>query len=504
MTTHTNTPPKQADDGPPKGVWTHHIAGRYRAIQVRQLAMAWWCYRESHISFRQLRVYMAAHEMAERRRYTKPGGRTKASYSLDELKAIVGGRGSESADAALNADIRRLARLGMVSISGHAIGFAEAIDDIELEDVSGFHAMMAKLPHPDRTVPVPRRVLRATAAGFTRGMTAVVLAMLIRSLFWHRDRGAFRVDGRTKREWIADVFGVSLRSVTEGRARLIGLGWLVPRETSQFLLNRYGAHDQINTEWSTAVADSGAGEKRDAEQGGSARLSGVFQGESASPLNRSLPQEGNHINNRTSAHPAEHGWAGPSGVSLRSTLGSRKERPPARGSGGASGSPNIRDIRSADLSDTDRLLELHRQACKLGLAHASEHGRMTFFSLAERARSRGKRAGALFYWLIREQKTAFITLSDEDEAARRLREHLNTGGSLLRPSSPEPAASPPPFSQDEHIVVACLRIACQRGLDPFHVARRARGWTRDEWDEARHAHLQAQHARWRGETKDAE
>ncbi len=47
---------------------------------------------ESHISFRQLRVYMAAHEMAERRRYTKPGGRTKPSYSMGELKALVGGR----------------------------------------------------------------------------------------------------------------------------------------------------------------------------------------------------------------------------------------------------------------------------------------------------------------------------------------------------------------------------------------------------------------------------
>ncbi len=88
-------------------------------------------------------------------------------------------------------------------------------------------------------MPVPSGASLAMAAGFTRGMTAVVTT-LIRSLFWHRDRGAFRVDGRTKRVDRGRVRGLA-RSVTEGRARLIGLGWLVPRETSQFLLNRYGA-----------------------------------------------------------------------------------------------------------------------------------------------------------------------------------------------------------------------------------------------------------------------
>ncbi|MEL7485445.1 MAG: hypothetical protein AAFN41_13965 [Planctomycetota bacterium] len=125
----------------------------------------------------------------------------------------------------------------------------------------------------------------------------------------------------------------------------------------------------------------------------------------------------------------------------------------------------------------------------------SEHGRLEFLSFAARARTRGRRGGALLFWLLRERKAAFITQSDEDDAAGRLRHHLNAA-TVLRAPEPSPAASPPAFSPDEQFIVACIRTANKHGLDPFHVARQVRGWTRDEWDEAHHAHVQAQHARW--------
>ena len=46
--------------------------------------------------------------------------------------------------------------------------------------------MLAKIPNPGRPVPVPRRMLRALAGGFNRAVMAVIIATLIRSLFWHR------------------------------------------------------------------------------------------------------------------------------------------------------------------------------------------------------------------------------------------------------------------------------------------------------------------------------
>lgn len=77
---------------------------------------------------------------------------------------------------------------------------------------------------------------------------------------------------------------------------------------------------------------------------------------------------------------------------------------------------------------------LHRQAVELGLARAGAGGRLDFVAQAERARARGRRAGALFFWLLRERKTLFITQADEGEAAQRA-----------------------PLSEDERFVVACPR-----------------------------------------------
>lgn len=515
---------------PTKGVWTDQITGRYRKITVHQLAMAWWCHQAGHITRRQLRVWFAVHEMAERRRYTDPGTCRDAPrqplYSLDELKALVGGRGSPTADAELSADLRTLNRLGLVKCGHHAIEFAVSIDRLAVDDVSGFWSMFNQLPHHRRAVPVPRRMVRALAAGFTKGVTAVVIAALIRSLFWHKEKAAYRVDGRTKREWIAEVFGVSVRTVTDARARLIELGWLVPLETPQFLLNRYGTHDAINTEWErgeggrkeeSGGVPGGAGDAFKSEscggssggvgdrnrQAGSASPRSDFQAGSASPdLNRSLPLTGNQTTRTPAPTRAE-----PAGVSRCSTRrkGGRKEN--IRRPGAA---PTIRDIRSEDLADVGRLLELHTQAVKLGIARAGEGGRLEFLAMAERARARGNKAGALFFWLLKERKSMFITQSDEDEANRRLKEHLYGparertrerwgGGRGTGQGGNNPQDQNDEFSAEERFVIACIRVAQQHRIeDPFVIARRGKGWTREQWDEAYLSHQTSQQQRWRG------
>ena len=129
---------------------------------------------------------------------------------------------------------------------------------------------------------------------------------------------------------------------------------------------------------------------------------------------------------------------------------------------------------------------------------------MDFLALAERARNRGKRLGAMFYWLIREQKTAFITLHDEDEAARRLREHLSGkpvrmasdpdgGGGVVRP------AREPKYTPDQIVVLACIRVANQhRGLEPHTVAS-ANGWDRERFEAVRAELERIDRERWRTE-----
>lgn len=467
------------------GVWTDHIEGRYRPIPVQQLAIAWCCYKAGHISFRQFRVVMAAHEMTERRNYAKSeddAGR-KPLYGLDELKSLVGGRGSVTADAALAADLRHLARVGLMTMTDHAIRFAASPDQLGIEDRSAFGVMLGQLPHPRRSVPVPRRVLRALAGGFNSGMAAVALAVLIRSVFWHKDGesgGAFRIDGRTKRDWIADVFGLTPRTVTEARARLIELGWLVPLDTPQYLLNRYGAYDAINPGWDPA--EMGRDEEADdgGKEAGSSSPGADLSGESSSPcLDQNTSPSGNQETRRL--RPTR---AGPAGVSSGST-GKKGEGDGSTRAGAAA--PNIRDIRSEDLADTGRLLTLHHQAVRAGIARPGEAGRLDFLALAERARMHGRTSGALFFWLLREHKTEFITLAAEDEAGRRLKAHLSGTSDhtmVRRSTSQTEADAAEQLTPDERVVRTCLRVGRHHGVDAFRIASQTKGWSRDRWERA--------------------
>lgn len=555
-------PPKSGDVCPKATLMGHYagrIEGSYRPITVHQLTLAWWLHASGHMTRRQLRVYFALHEMSERRRYAQEG--REPHYKLDEVLHLVGGRGEQSSGGArdrseLSGDLRRLARLGLAALSDHHIEFATSADQIRLgsedgggvDDLSGFWTMFEQIPNRRRTVPVPRRMVRALAAGFSRATTALILALLIRGLFWHRGtddsgggvkrrvNGIYRTDGRYKLSWVARVFGVSRRSVSDARSTLIELGWIEPLEVGQVMMNRFGLHDRIVPDWKhpdtsdpelarteTAVGDGASSD--DQASAASACPNDDFHGESASPdLTDSLPLTGNQYT-RNPAPPAKAGRAGPAGVSTSSTWRSDRERSElggrnrgsggrgGKGRGGSGGPPNIRDIQAADLASTDRLLELHRQACGLGLSSPSEHGRLEFLALAERARTRGSRSGALFYWLLRERKTAFITLSDEDRAAQRLREHLN--GPTQREADRErwrgggpPRSVPEQLTEQERVVVACIRVAKKHRLDPAIVARQAKGWTRQAWDEAHEAFQNAQAERQRAfvgpETRNCE
>ena len=462
------------------------IEGSYRQITVHQLVLAIWLYQSGHMTRRQLRLYYAAHELDERRRYTSREHRgSKPLYTIAEFAKLVGGRGSDKAARELRADMRRLTRLGLVTITKHRITFATSADQITLgssgggDDLSGFWAMFNAMPNRRRTVPVPRRLLRALAAGFSKGVTALITAVLIRGLFWHRETSDYRTDGRFKLSWVAEHFGISRRAATDARNKLIDLGWLEPLEVNQWEMNRWGLRDRIVPEWSHTDASNeavGEGER----VGESATPNADFAGESASPdLTDSLSLSGDRKNRKLPTRER-------SGVSPGSTLGSRKKsrggkRPPK-------GEPNIRDIQAADLDSTPRLLELYRQACALGLAFPGDAGRLDFLSLAERARCRGKRAGALFFWLLREKKTAFITHADEDEAARRIREFYN-GPRPKRREREEWGGSPrrtePEWTDDDKIVMACIRVSQQRRIDdPFRAAQQVKAWTRDRWDMA--------------------
>lgn len=493
--THPQAPGRGSQrTGPPQFTRTSEqaIDGRYRPIPTHQLAIAWWLHHSGQITRRQLRIYFAAHEMAEQRRYTSPERQGCVRYRLEQLKRLVGGRGSTTADRDLSADVKRLRNLGLVAITEESITFATSIEQIQIEDdLDTFWDFFRALPNRRRSVPVPRRTLRALAAGFSRGATAYMLAALIRSVFWHKRRGGggeYNIDGRTKGSWVAETFGISRRAVTEARAHLIELGWLEPLETTQWALNRWGVHDVVNVHWAPA---------NDTNSGESASPLAENSGESASPINRSsLPTEDSKTRKLGAQHPS------PSGDYNSSTQkkGSRKR---AGRSARPTGKPNIHDVRPEYLNDPEALGELRAQAIELGFTFEGDSGELDFFALANRALTRGHRPGALFFDLISKHRTTFITIADEDAARTRLRE-LREGPDTRDDGGGETHFAPKPLSSEARIVEICLQVARQRRIeDPFRVTRHhpdAKGWTRDQWDDAylRYRHeqtcRQARHA----------
>ena len=467
------------------GFWVDQIQGRYRRITVHQLAIAWWLYSTKHITMRQLRVWFAAHEMAEKRNYTKREAGDdrprKPHYTLDEIKRLVGGRGSKTADRALSRDVQALGELGLVIISTDQIEFAVSIDQIKIDDVSGFWSFFEQIPNNRRTVPVPRRTCRALAGGFQPSVMAMMIALLIRSLYWHKKEGEYRVDGRTKLSWIAEVFKFDRKSMSNARTRLIALGWITPIDAPQWELNKWGQRYVLNV-------DSFCRENQEASVRDIPCPNSDFVGEIASPdLNSSsLSSSKKDLITRKPA-PSR---ADPAGVSIETQSASRK---------GDACKPTLHNITHQDIRDTGRLFELHRQAVERGLSSSSDAARFNFLALAERARAQADNPPAMFSWLLRHRRFDFITLADEDAASHRLREFRDgprrSGG--CDDLSHSPKARQDDLSDDEQFVQACIQVAKkQRGLEPSRIARQVRGWDSERWEAAHMSYTQKQFDRY--------
>lgn len=469
--------------------------------------MAVGLYSQGHITRRQLRIYFAAHEMAEQRRYAKKQtAKERPVFLIEQIAKLTGGRGSQTALRALASDVNALARTGLVSIEAHAIQFAKSTDALAVGEGRGqLSAFLEQLPNLRRTVPVPRRLIRALAAGFGKAETLYIAAFLLRSVFWKKKEGLFTVDGRMKGSWVSTLFDLSRRSVTAARRHLIDIGWIEPLEVHQMIANLYGVHDVVNIHWKpgsveltkdvpnqpteppTALpsvsVDNCLAEEEAA--GCSSTLPPDSAGRSSTPRNKkALPTEDLYTRKLGSCAPDP------------ATGGSRKRKDAV---GAALRPPTLRDVHAHDLKDTERLLVLHAQAEVAGHDVCGESGRLEFLAMAHRALTRGKNPGALLLWLLTNRKGEFITQADEDAAASRLSNHLNAHAATNRPAfrNQTPQRS---LTEEERLVEGCLRAAKRhRGLDPFAIVQQGRGWNRERWDSAHARYQQAQMQQWCGD-----
>src|SRR6266581_684308 len=225
--------------------------GGFRLLIVQQLCLLWWTYRTRRIQLMDLRVWFAAQEMVARRCQLAPDH--VPAYTPKELHGLVGGGGGEH----LRASLRRLEALGLLTWSSTALTFATVPADLRgVEDLAGFCTMYHAIPNNRRRVPVPRQAVRLIAGGLKASVIATMLGHLIRCLYYREQR--CRSGGWCKASWIAEVFGMHLRSVKAARKHLVAIGWLRTFHTSQSLCNRWGTYTLINLSWTRATMGQAA------------------------------------------------------------------------------------------------------------------------------------------------------------------------------------------------------------------------------------------------------
>ena len=428
--------------------------GGYRLISVEVLASTWFAYRRKTIRLFDLRVWLAAQEVAARRCLVKDN--TPTSLSLQEFQKLTGlsrNRVRQSLNRLLEIKLLDWTD-GSLSITGNSIPhFLDGVNKLS-ENV--------KIPNGKRKIPFPRRMIRLLAGGARPALIATVFGHLIYGLYIRQGECSSR--GRVKTSWIADTFGVGHRRVKEARHDLIEMGWLIPLPTDQRALNRWGGHFLINLDWSRhGVRES----VRPLAVPKLAPPPAQIEPKLAPPLSYEKPLSGKENYQK----PAS---SGPSGVSSHEKIKCQK--------------PDVKNVVIEDLKDTGRLLELHGQAVDIGLVTTSERDRLRFVGAAEHARAVGtKNPCGLFVRLVRCALWNFLTQDDEDAANVRLKRHLFRTPVAVEVPRSSPARSREFLSEDA-ILVREVRAAAAgarfRG-DAFPLLKRSKPeWTRERWDNA--------------------
>lgn len=349
------------------------VAGGFTFVSATGLLACWWSYKEGLLEFRDVRVWLASHELVARRTGLQKGRVPR--FTVDEVARLVGGVGGEH----VRASLRRLGQAGLLRWRESSLAFPATLDSLPI----GARDFVESIQNHRRKIPFPRRLLRYLSASRRPVLLATALAHVLRCLYYRRGRCA--PSGLCKASWIAAVFGVDERNVKAARQELEALGVLVRETTTQIRMNRYGLTMRLNLTWSPPSASR--------ETPPRAALSTT---ESPRPRETGISSFGRSENQKLGA-------PNPTGIRKRTGRG-----------------PRLADVQVEDLRDTARLLELHREAVRLGYVGNSEAERLKFVAAAEHALSRARKNPAGMFATIIRSGLCFQTLHDEDRARRRL------------------------------------------------------------------------------------
>ena len=420
---------------------TRKPVGGFVFLTVQQLCLLWWVYRNRHIQLMDFRVWFAAHEMVARRCQldADPGSRLHTTVNSTDWSGGSAEHISGPPSAAWKAS-------RLLTWSSTALTFATSPADLRgIEDLSDFFTMHQAITNNRRRVPVPRQAVRLIAGGLKASVIATMLGHLIRCLYYREQH--CRSGGWCKASWIAEVFGINLRSVKAARKHLVEIGWLQTFPTPQRLCNRWGPYTLISLSWTRAALEQAPTDSPVSPASASPPPSELCT-TGLPPLSkehqRTLPgvstpatrSTGGNRPLRSTSPPRSHSPLAETLV-LRHRTKTRRSLPPCLPHSSTL-SPTISVIQH-DSSPSSQ------QAQQQGLIGKSDSARLTFVATAEHACVIGaSNPCGLFAALIRRQLWHYVTDRDEDAASARLKQHWYGRASPRRPAPPPGSLAPPP------------------------------------------------------------
>jgi hypothetical protein len=354
--------------------------GGYVFVSATGLLATWWSYKAGLIAFRDVRTWLACHEL-KARRCTLEKGRLPR-FTEAEIGSLIGGVGGEH----VRVSLRRLERASLVTWSETAIELRSSMSGLNHEAVE----FVEGVTNHRRRIPVPRPLLRFLAGERKPVLVATALGHLLRCMYLRS--GRCEPQGLCKASWIADLFGVDERNVKAARQLLERMSVLVRTETPQLVMNRYGVAMRLNLDWPGRTrATTPPRKPQSTTESAPLRQTGIS----------SFRRSGNQ----------KLGEPSPPGVRTRTGRG-----------------PSLARVLVVDLKDPSRLLVLERQAQGRGHVGKSESDRLKFFAAAEHALTHGRRNPAgLFAAIVRRGLWHHLSLRDEDLARRALRRACEEG-----------------------------------------------------------------------------
>lgn len=458
-------------DTPREGART--FDGGYIDLPTLELCMVWTLYRNGPLQALDWRVWLACHELQERREQAARRPRRRPhrepltpSYTREEVRGLVGGGGGKVRDS-----LRRLEQAGLVKFRAERIEFAKSPDQLSPDVALGpVFEMASRMPERRPHFPMPRRTLRLLCGSTAPAKAAVVFGTLLRCCFLKRGHGWNPV-GWVKASWIGETFAVSKRHVERVRKELVRDDWMRMPEPENgwewVKRNKHGAKCTVNLQFARTVRER---ELSTPEM--SARSA-----QRAPEM--SAPESEQTLSTRTKNQTPERSAPGPqSGVS--------------RTKGGELPEPRWRNILVEDLTSIPRLMVLFDQVLALGQVGDAFMDRLNFCAAAQRARAKGSlNPPGLFRRIVDRKLWENVTNDDEEAVRVPLTRFLNGEPDKVVRSSEAPR-SRPRLSEDarrvQRVLISArnrLGIRCTDRV--FAEVRKRKGnaaWTEERWESA--------------------